>query len=214
MMKRDVRGSRTWSKMAGVSLPVTRPVGRALLVGSASCRSQPMATLQGLGYSCAEAEDPYSAMAELCRRPLSYRALILSISSLYREELQLIRAVRRRFPHIEVWLADTDGRQSAMADGMRLGADGLLAEDGMHRMAVAPAELDRSAECLPESNGDDAHRDQETETTPASGADAPTLRRYPDESLGEPVLSADELRALLQEQPATPPNNKENGNPS
>lgn len=175
-----------------------------------------MATLQGLGYSCAEAEDPYSAMAELCRRPLSYRALILSISSLYREELQLIGAVRRRFPHIEVWLADTDGRQSAMADGMRLGADGLLAEDGMHRMAVAPAEI-HPAGVPVESFGDDARRDQETEPPPTLADDetddAPTRLRHDVESLGEPVLSADELRALLQEQPSTPPNGKEHGNP-
>ncbi len=204
--------------MAGVSLPVTRPVGRALLVGSASCRSQPMATLQGLGYSCAEADDPYSAMAELCRRPLSYRALILSISSLYREELQLIRAVRRRFPHVEVWLADTDGRQSAMADGMRLGADGLLAEDGMHRMAVAPVEPDRSADYGPESiGGADSQHAGETESAANSAGDETddTPRRHlHEEPLGEPVLSSDELRALLQEQPATPPNGKENGNPS
>src|ERR1700710_949751 len=106
--------------MSSVSLPVTRPVGRALLVGSPPCRVQPLVTLQGLGFACAEADDPYAAMRELCRRPLIYRALILSLSSLYREELQFISAVRRRFPHIEIWLADTDGRQASLADGVCL----------------------------------------------------------------------------------------------
>ncbi len=108
--------------------------------------------------------------------------------------------------------------QSAMADGMRLGADGLLAEDGMHRMAVAPAEHGGTADSLPESNMDEAHRDREPDSTPTStdepSPDAQVMTRFPDESLGEPVLSADELRALLQEQPAPPPNSKENGNPS
>jgi DNA-binding NarL/FixJ family response regulator len=94
-----------------------------------------MEILRGLGFGATEADDPYAAMAELCRRPLVYRAVILSLASLYREELSMIPAVKARFPHVEVWLAQTDGRQAALAEGMRLGADGLLAEDGLHRVA-------------------------------------------------------------------------------
>ena len=56
--------------MAGVSMPVTRPIGRALIIGSPSCRPAPLNTLQRLGFTCAEIDDPYSAMAEISRRPL------------------------------------------------------------------------------------------------------------------------------------------------
>ena len=101
--------------MSGVSLPVTRPSGRALVVGNGPSRAEPADTLQRMGYGCAELDDPYAAMAELCRRPLVYRALVLSLSSLHREELSIIPGVKRRFPHIDIWLTHTDGRQAALA---------------------------------------------------------------------------------------------------
>ena len=122
--------------MSGVSMPVSRPAGRALIVGSATCRPGPLGTLQRLGFVCAEVDDSYAGMAEICRKPLAYRAMILSLASLYREELPLIQAVKRRWPHVDVWLTHTDGRHAAMADAMRLGADGLLSEDGLHRTGL------------------------------------------------------------------------------
>lgn len=180
--------------MSGVSLPVTRPVGRALLVASAASRTQSLAILQELGFGCAELDEPYAAMGEVCRRPLAYRALILSLAGVYREELSLVRAVKRRFPHIEVWLTHTDGRQGALAEAMRLGADGLLAEDGLHRIAVStvPDEGDTAGEA------DTSHIGLNGETRAAAGA-----RPLSEAEIigGEPVLSADELRALLQEHP-------------
>src|SRR3954470_6808119 len=126
-----------WSGMSGVSLPVTRPIGRALLVANPSSRAQPLTALQRLGYSCAEADDPYTGMLELCRNSLAYRALVVSLASLFKEELSFIESVKRRFPHVEVWLTQTDGRQASLAEAMRLGADGLLSEDGLHRIAVS-----------------------------------------------------------------------------
>src|SRR3954470_9847179 len=128
--------------MPGVSMPVTRPTGRALIIGSPSCRTAPLNTLQRLGFTCAEVDEPYSAMAELCRRPLVYRAIILSLTSLYRAELSLISAVKRRWPHVDIWLTQTDGRHAALADAMRLGADGLLSEDGLHRTALTGGTID------------------------------------------------------------------------
>src|SRR5689334_20965141 len=133
----DGSSSLHGSGMAGVSMPVTRPTGRALIIGSPACRSEPLNTLQRLGFTCAEIDDAYSAMAEICRRPLVYRAIILSLASLYREELALIQSVKRRWPHVDVWVTQTDGRHAALADAMRLGADGLLSEDGLHRTAMA-----------------------------------------------------------------------------
>ncbi len=193
--------------MSGVSLPVTRPIGRALIVANPSGRSDLLGTMQRLGYPTVEYDDPYGATAELCRRPLAYRAVVLSLGSLYREELTFIPSIKRRFPHLEVWLSHTDGRQAALADAMRLGADGLLADDGLHRVALASAAPDALAgsgstfasttEPLAGPGAAAAH-DQDDESAPRRVQDAD-----PDTS-NEPVLTADELRALLHEQSGMP----------
>jgi hypothetical protein len=194
--------------MTGVSFPVTRPVGRALVVGNAACRADVLRLLEPQGYSCTDAEEPYAAMRLLCRERLSIQALILCLGSLYREELGLISTVKSRFGHVEIWLAQTDGRMAALAEGVRLGADGLLAEDGsLHRMAAPGVTAPSSSSSLSASaryasgteiSGDNTARNESPTTDPSGGAP-------PDLTTGEPVLSADELRALLQDQPSLPP---------
>jgi hypothetical protein len=175
---------------------VKRPIGRALVVGTSSSRSQPLAALQTLGYTCAEIDDPYAAAAELLKRPLVYRAIVLSLTSLYREELTLIATLKRRLSHVDIWLTHTEGRQAAMAEAVRLGADGLLGEDGaLHRLLQHPQT---------------AQPQQQSDTTPMAGEAEPVAQHLvnpvdADMPSGEPVLSADELRALLQEEPSLPP---------
>jgi len=145
-------------------------------------------------------------MLELARRPMVYRAMILSLTGLYKEELQVINATKRRFPHVEVWLTHIEGRGASLAEAMRLGADGLLAEDGLHRTGAG---------AFPVETISDAPR---TPLSLPGVATVPTLEQLPtapardaefdntdDANIAEPVLTADELRALLQEQPAMPP---------
>lgn len=189
--------------MSAVSLPVTRPVGRALVVAHASGRASLVEMLARLGFESGECEDPYSAALELTRRRLGYRALILSLASLFREELGIIATVKRRFPHIEIWLTHTDGRQALLAEAMRLGADGLLDEEGLHRIAAAASHENVGYQPMPtlapsapfqDSVGDDV---SEENNEPASMDSS--------DPVGEPVLTADELRALLQDQPVMPP---------
>jgi hypothetical protein len=78
-----------------------------------------------------------------------------------------------------------------MVEAIRLGAVGLLAEDGaLHRMTAPPAAMQAIG--------------------PAAEPSAESAQIVPDlagsEGAGsEPLLSADELRALLQENPASPP---------
>jgi hypothetical protein len=192
------RGARSIvMPVSGVSLPVTRPVGRALVVGNDACRADMLRALQPQGYECVEAADPYVAMIELSRQRLAFQTLILCLGSMFREELIFISTVKRRMPHIEIWLTQTEGRMAALAEGMRLGADGLVAEDGsLHRMA-AP-HLD-TATTLAEP------------VTPLTTEPEPQATSYGADSvsdetpIGEPVLTADELRALLQDQPSMPP---------
>jgi hypothetical protein len=150
--------------------------------------------MQSLGYTCAEIDDPYAAAAELLKRPLVYRAVVLSLTSLYREELTLINTLKRRLPHLDIWLTHTEGRQAAMAEAVRLGADGLLGEDGaLHRLL--------------QHSQPHAHADAVPAPTIASDAESATQHMVSPVDLdlpsGEPVLSADELRALLQEEPSS-----------
>ena len=183
--------------MTGVSMPVTRPTGRALIIGSPSCRTAPLNTLQRLGFTCAEIDDPYAAMAEICRRPLVYRAIILSLVSMYREELPIIQSVKRRWPHVDVWLTQTDGRHAALADAMRLGADGLLSDDGLHRTAIAGS----ASESLYSRSEAGSGAWPVSAVPPVDPADA----QESDLGDNEPILTAEELRALLAEQPMALP---------
>jgi CheY-like chemotaxis protein len=171
--------------MSGVTLPVTRPAGRALLVGSIGCRTEPRDRLSERGFQCAEADDPYAAAVELSKRASAYQCVVLSLQSLYREELSLISTIKQRWPHLDVWLTQTTGREAAMADAMRLGADGLLTEEGLHRTAPPPMAIFRSADEPP---------------THHPGTDEPPAAT--EDMAGEPVLTADELRALLQDPPS------------
>jgi DNA-binding NtrC family response regulator len=160
-----------------------------VLVSNPAARADVRETLDRLGYGCHELDDPYSAMAELCRRPLIYQAVILSLGGTYREELAIIGAIKRRYPHVELWLAHTDGRQAALAEAMRQGADGLLDDDGLHRIAMNFA----------------AAAEAQTAEIAAAPVPRPVETADEDSSPDEPILSADELRALLQEQPIVPP---------
>jgi hypothetical protein len=169
---------------------MNRSAGRALVVGSAACRAHVRNGLSRTPYEFAAADDPYTATIELCRRPLAYRVVILCLNSTYREELGLIGTIRRRLRHIDVYVAQTDGRAAALADAVRLGAAGLLADDGLHRI---------SDDDVPEPRREPPPRPaaRPIETPPAYSEDAL--------SSGEAVLTADELRALLQEEPLAPP---------
>jgi len=190
--------------MEGFSLPVHRPRGRALVVGSSDCRAAPVSVLKQLGFQTAEAGDPYSAMAELSQQPRSYQSLIVSLASLYREELPIISVAKRLGPHLEVWLTHSDGRAAALAEASRLGADGLLSEDGFHRFAM-PAEQGSASTHLAPIQTVPASAPLHSEPAVNEPEPAPTDEPDPlDLPISEPILTAEELRALLQEQPVRP----------
>jgi hypothetical protein len=210
--------------MSGVSFPVTRQNGHCLVVGQPACRAAPIAIMQREGVACTEVDDPYEAMTHLCRRPLFHTALILSLHGLYREELQMIASVKRRFSHVEVWLSDTDGRHGALAEAMRLGADGLVATDGLHRIGtgIAPPEKSPNRDGVAATNQHfGAANSKSAESAPASSIAStmtsttpakPEMLKGSQDSVdrsSDPVLTADELRALLEEEP-TPTAGAEN----
>lgn len=181
--------------MSGLSIPVQRPTGRAIVVGNAAARAFGVGVLETLGYQCHETESPYEAMMELAQRPMAYRSMTLSLNSLYREELTLIAAVKGRYPSIEVWLTQAEGRTAALADALKYGADGLLAEDGLHRLSgqLAPSSPVTAPRPVPSSQFP-------TAPPPSVNQPDPRLdRAFLEAPAGEPILTADELRALLQE---------------
>jgi DNA-binding NarL/FixJ family response regulator len=192
--------------MSGVSLPVNRPTGRAIVVGSAGCRGAAVQTLRGLGYQTIEAENPYSAAAELARRSMTYRSMILCLNSLYREELSFIASIKHRYPHIDIWLSQTDGRAAALAEALRLGADGLLSDDGPHRFAMT----DGSALVGEKAAGSGVSVTVTKAGGRPEGADAPRpmVKVFAEAPIADPVLTADELRALLQEPARQEPHEK------
>ncbi len=165
-------------------VPASRPLGRALLVAGPSARPAVVAVLGRLGYACGEVDDPYAAVLELCRRPAAYQSVVLGLGSLFKEELAVIATVKQRFPHVEVWLTQIDGRPAAMAEAMRLGADGLLGDDGLHRLGGTSAAAVEPAPPPPA-------------VVPPPVDNADLLRA------SEPILTAEELRALLQETPSS-----------
>lgn len=169
---------------------VAKSAGHAMIVGGEGCRLQPRQVLQAIGYETDERDNPYAALQELCRRPLVYRALVLSLQSLYREELAIITTVRQRFPHVSVWLAHTDGRHAALVEAMRLGAEALVSVNGLHSL------------------GDEAEHPQPPRPmsfrpVPAEEAPAePVAEKHNDYAPAgsrhhETVLTAEELHALL-----------------
>jgi hypothetical protein len=185
--------------MSVVSLPVTRPAGRVLIIANPALQPQPLALMEQLGFECHVAPDPYSAMAEICSPSSTYRGIVISLQSFYREEITVIAAIKRRYPNIEIWLTQTDGRQAALAEAMRLGSDGLLADDGLHRIASPQNVPDILPITQPPPQPIPLTQNE-------SGHPSETNNLIPDDSsVGEPVLTADELRALLQEQPSMPP---------
>jgi hypothetical protein len=182
--------------MLGAGVENSRPSGRALIVGQPAYRPAPLQSLQRRGYSCTEVDDPYEAMVYLCKRPLFYSTLILSLNSLYREELTIIASIKRRFSHVDVWLSDTDGRQAALAEAMRQGADGLFAEDGLHRIAGGVT----AAASLQAPLAEPALEFPKHQTGAAGEKSPPEAEKSAD-----PLLTAEELRALLHESPGAGP---------
>ena len=133
-------------------------------------------------------------MVHVCKRPLFYSAIVLSLNSLYREEIPVISSIKQRFHHIDIWLSDTDGRQAALAEAMRQGADGLFAEDELHRIAAGP-HSQTAPEPLSSSPAEAPMHGQ------SNSPSKPIPESQSADKSTDPLLTAEELKALLQDTP-------------
>lgn len=169
-------------------LPSTSPklIGRALIIGNRLGSGETRA-LSELQLRIESATDPYAAMAEIAARPLVYRALILPMLQIFPEELALVRAVKKRYPHVQIIAAQVGGRLGRAEELHRLGVDAIVSEKGLQYFSPAPKS---------DSSPVPAPAPQSENTTPVPFSSGPV-------SSPEPVLTAEELRALLGE--SSPP---------
>jgi hypothetical protein len=114
---------------------------------------------------------------------------------------------------VSIWLTHTDGRQAALAEAMRLGAEALVDADGVHSFNHAggigpqpPLPKPTQFRPAPSSEPTPPHGNRSEQSDHTERADRHSENRgdrvEPKQSTnaaGEPVLSADELRALLAE---------------
>jgi len=174
--------------------------GHALVACGEATSSALSAELESLGFRVTIAPDPYGLLLELLDRPLVYDAVVLSLPAVYRDELAVIGTIRARVPHVEVLIAHSDGRHAMLAEAMRLGATGLLGEEGIHRLMQVNANSTPAA-LRPETP---ARNETPTAVSSPAGDDDEEIAPSSDD-VGAPLLTADELRALLAEQPSLPP---------
>lgn len=171
------------------------PAGHTLVVCLPASNEALDQQLRAIGFDVQTVDNPFAAFVELLDRPLVYRSVVLSLAAIYREELPLIKAIRSRLPHIDVLLTHTDGRAGAMAEAMRLGATGLLDDQAVHRIG----DID------PPPGSGTPHVQTGESTAPAVTSDATEPAPNDDDFNDlDPILTAEELRALLHEQPTLP----------
>jgi hypothetical protein len=148
-------------------------IGRALLVGK-RVAAEDSNVLAADGLQVELTNDPYAAIAELAGRPLVYRALVLPLPQLFSEELALVRVVKRRFPHVQVIASEVPAQMIRSDELRRLGFDAILSSTALQPLGAAT----------------------KIEAVVHTAAHMPVQKSSGD---SEPVLTAEELRALLSD---------------
>ncbi|HEY1685967.1 MAG TPA: hypothetical protein VGG19_14475 [Tepidisphaeraceae bacterium] len=147
-------------------------IGRALLIGKrAAAEDAELLAQQGLQVELSH--DPYAAVAELSSRPLVYRAVVVPMPQIFPEELSFIRVVKRRFPHVQVIASEVPERK--LEEMRKLGVDAILLDTEIRVLTpAAPPKV-------------------EPQIAP--------VQKSVSVNDSQPVLTAEELRALLSDGP-------------
>ncbi|MEM6562204.1 MAG: hypothetical protein AAF656_11435 [Planctomycetota bacterium] len=167
---------------AAADQPESVPTGRVALVATGPMRDRRAETLMTAGYDVHGFDDPYAAMLAICRKPLVFRALAVSLQAIYPKELDLVSAVAQRFPHVRLLACDTDGRRTTLIDAVQRGVTDILDDHG-----ITPADTERESADVSLANPAEL-TDEETAAL-ARPTDTPT----------DPVLTPEEIRALLSD---------------
>jgi hypothetical protein len=187
----------------------------AVLVTNPAGSAPTVAILHRIGITAGVLADPYTTMAEIARQPQGCNIVVLSLQSLFREELAIIATLKSRFPHLQVWVTHAEGRIATLAEATRLGADAILTEEGAHPLGAAAAPAVPAQPVTPPPPTPVQQQPAAAPITapppPKTSATAATVRTFArvppatpplrnEPTYAEPVLSADELRALLREE--------------
>lgn len=196
--------------------------GLSLLLSSPELAAGPRDQLESMGITVVSMDDPYAALNELLDRPLMFRAMVVSLQGLMPSELAMIGTARRCLPHLDVWLTHTDGRPAALAAAMRYGAAGFLTDDGLMRVSdgsgtsyspdLAPPSPPATRSAITPARAAANRGDADDERSPSSELSGDHDHEPPSSSYmedmsededGQPILSAEELRALLADPPGS-----------
>lgn len=182
--------------MANLAISSSLARGPAVVVGGDGCRASALGVLKRENIPAFECDSPYPAMAEISRKPGVYKTVILSLQNLFQEELRIIEAIKTLHPEIDIWLCHTDGRPSTLAAALRMGADGILADDGIHRMAPNAEIVETPiVKTAPPAQPPVVAASAQDKLS-ASSNSSPVIT---SSGLVEPILTVEELRALLQD---------------
>lgn len=165
--------------------------------------------------------DPYAAMYAIAASPAKWHMVVLDLQQFYDGELAIIPAIRATAAQCRVVVAHADGRPAMLARAIRLGIDGLLtggkiewfttAEPAMSQPAAHPSTRlpqpipPSAAETpSPETPTPETSTRASTHNSPDDHADQAELRSVADIYQDEPLLTADELKALLSDHDIRP----------
>lgn len=173
---------------------------RVAVVGSGEALARVLGLLHREGAACEAVNDPYRVVG-LVAGSSGVSAVVLVLPCLYPEEMAVVGALRR-LTGVPVIVAAADGLMSQLSAAIREGATAILTERGIDWLGVPastgplpPAATPGSTEVTPPPTPIRS-TPQVDVTTPEDRFDELSEESGPPP---EPVLSAEELRALLQE---------------
>ncbi len=194
------------SELAGVRTCV---VGCGEVLGGTGDR------LRGLGAGVTSVADAYALMRQISDvESPKVELVVLLLTCMYPEELAVIGAIRAAAPGARVVVGATDGATTLLAWAIRAGVDGIFAGSGIEWLTAeggavrgaasggAPqaGKLDTREPLLREDADDARHRRGARNDVHVGADDADG--DVDDDGILKPLISPEELRALLGEEPA------------
>ncbi len=128
--------------------------------------------------------DPFLLIERLVELRDRVDYVVLSLDQIRADELVVIQTIKAFFPRVTIWLTGVAGRSAELAQAVLLGADGLVSEAGVYRFTDAG----KAANIPGDTPTHWAELEGQTKPGAATTAADPS----------DPVLTADELRALLE----------------
>lgn len=203
-------------------------------IGHGDPLARTLGQLHRLGASTHRLDDPYHAIATLARGPHDFDAIVLILPCVYEDELSLISAIRLISPATPVYLAGAEQNLSLLAAAVRLGATGLVTTSGIETLAAPSSPHASSAlhpltrlAATAANAPDDAPSispSQNPSLRSAQSSIAPLAPQSAEEDMEDdcdfdeseqdndalncvptdPIISAEELHALLHDMPPAP----------